>query len=153
MKTPVVLSTKVISTSVLATTLLVTGLARAETPAPKPKTETCVQIIQIDHTKILDDQNILFYMKDRKIYKNHLPNRCAGLKAADTFRYRTSQSQLCNVDIITVLNRTGGDFMPGPSCGLGVFEPYTPPPKEEKQAAQPTQPAATPANEPDPDED
>jgi len=110
------------------------------------KTEQCIPIMQIDHTKILDDQNVLFYMKNKKIYKNHLPNRCAGLKASDTFKYKTSQSQLCNVDIITVLNRTGGDFMPGPSCGLGLFEPYTPPPKEEKQA---TQAPYTP----DPDED
>jgi len=122
--------------------------ARAETGAQEEgdKAQACVPIAQIDHTKILDDQNVLFYMKNRKIYKNHLPNRCAGLKAADTFRYKTSQSQLCNVDIITVLNRTGGDFMPGPSCGLGMFEPYTPPPKEEKQAVQPPY-------TPDPDED
>jgi hypothetical protein len=42
---------------------------------------------------------------------------------ADSFSYRTSQSQLCSIDVISVLNRMGSDFAPGPSCGLGMFEP------------------------------
>jgi len=139
MKTPVMLSVVIAMAAASAWA--------AEAPAPAGQTETCVPLMQIDHTQILDDQNVLFFMKNRKVYKNHLPNRCAGLKSADTFRYKTSQNQLCNVDVITVLNRAGSDYMPGPSCGLGVFEPYTPPtkdqpakeekPKEEKPAFDP----------------
>jgi hypothetical protein len=37
--------------------------------------------------------------------------------------YRTSLSQLCNVDIITVLQNVGFGFLPGASCGLGMFRP------------------------------
>ena len=132
--------------TLLVSALVFTTAVQAAGEESGNKTEQCIPIAQIDRTKILDDQNVLFYMRNNRVYKNHLPNRCSGLRAAGTFKYRTSQSQLCNVDIITVLNRTGGDFMPGPSCGLGVFEPYTPPANEERQA---TQPPYTP----DPDED
>lgn len=136
--------------AIAAGAILASGGARADetNPGNQAGAESCIQIAQIDHTKILDDQNILFHLKNRKIYKNQLPHRCAGLKSADTFRYRTSQSQLCNVDVITVLNRVGGDFMPGPTCGLGMFVPYTPPPKEN---AAPPAPAQQP--EVDPEED
>jgi hypothetical protein len=39
--------------------------------------------------------------------------------------YRTSLNQLCDLDIITVLNSLGFGFMRGPSCGLGSFQPVT----------------------------
>lgn len=42
--------------------------------------------------------------------------------------YRTSLSQLCDLDMITVLNDFGSGFTPGASCGLGRFYPIT---KEE----------------------
>ncbi|MDH3511808.1 MAG: hypothetical protein OER85_13220, partial [Gammaproteobacteria bacterium] len=44
-----------------------------------------------------------------------------------------SLSQLCDLDIITVLNDYGFGFTPGPSCGLGRFYPIT---KEEAKALQ-----------------
>ena len=52
-----------------------------------------------------------------------LPNRCSGLKSADTFTYETSLSQLCRQDIIYPLNRYGNDFQRGPGCGLAPFVP------------------------------
>jgi hypothetical protein len=76
----------------------------------------------IKQTKVLDDQNILFYTNNNKNYKNHLPYPCSGLASANSFMYRTSESKLCNVDIITVLEKFGGNFTQGASCGLGVFE-------------------------------
>jgi uncharacterized protein DUF6491 len=85
--------------------------------------ERCITLRSIKQTKILDDQNILFYTSGNRNYKNHLPYPCGGLAVADTFMYRTSESKLCNVDIITVLNKLSSSFMPGPSCGLGMFEP------------------------------
>ena len=87
--------------------------------------EQCVSLIRIDHTDVVDDRNILFYMKGGKIYRNHLPYPCSGLKINDTFMYRTSLNQLCNVDIITVLDNMGFGFMPRNSCGLGQFYPVT----------------------------
>jgi len=96
-----------------------------EKPVDPDMPQTCVQMQRIDHTHIIDDRNILFYMHGKKIYHNQLPHRCAGLKIAGTFMYRTSLNSLCNVDIITVLRQSGGGFSPGPSCGLGMFRPVT----------------------------
>ena len=85
--------------------------------------DRCVNLKLIDHTHIIEDSFILFYMRNKKTYLNVLPNRCPGLKNADTFMYRTSINRLCNVDVITVLYQSGGGFFPGTSCGLGLFYP------------------------------
>jgi len=87
--------------------------------------EQCVSLHRIDHTDVIDDQNIIFYMKGKDIYRNHLPYPCSGLRINDTFMYRTSLNQLCNVDIITVLDNMGFGFQPRNSCGLGLFYPVT----------------------------
>lgn len=107
----------------VAATLLFGQPARADdSPAGS---ERCIPIHSIKQTKVLDDQNIVFYTSNNRNFRNRLPHGCSGLAIADSFMYRTSQSQLCNVDIITVLNRMGSNFTPGPSCGLGMFEPLT----------------------------
>jgi hypothetical protein len=89
-----------------------------------PDTATrCVSLRAIDKTDILDDGNILFYMRGGEVYVNHLPHGCPGLKLADTFMYRTPIDSICSVDIITVLERLGVSLRPGASCGLGLFYP------------------------------
>jgi len=87
--------------------------------------EQCVSLSRIDHTEVVDNQNILFHMRGGKIYRNHLPYTCSGLKISNTFMYRTSLNQLCNVDIITVLDNIGFGYSPRNSCGLGHFYPVT----------------------------
>lgn len=82
----------------------------------------CIQLTQIRETKAVDDQTILVFAGPNRVFKNHLPHKCNGLSHADSYMYKTSQSQLCSLDVITVLNRFGGDFSKGPSCGLGTFE-------------------------------
>ncbi|WP_138379671.1 hypothetical protein [Luteithermobacter gelatinilyticus] len=84
------------------------------------KYENCVTLTQIDSTKVLDDQHILFEMKGRKYYLNKLPHKCSRLGFEKSFTYRLSINRLCNVDIITVIDTTSG--IVGPSCGLGKFE-------------------------------
>lgn len=39
--------------------------------------------------------------------------------------YRTSVGQLCDLDIITVLDDIGFGLTSGVSCGLGQFHPVT----------------------------
>jgi|GEM_PF-999801 len=112
------------------------------------KLENCVDTSRIRQTSIIDDRTIVFYMNQKKIYVNHLPYRCPGLKIAGAFSYRTSISQLCNVDTIQVIRSMGGRIDAGPSCGLGKFRPVTeeevamlrnkeaaPVPEEEESAA------------------
>ena len=87
--------------------------------------KNCINLNQIDRTDVVDDDTILFYMRGKDIYENDLPNKCPELRSEDRFMYRTSTSQLCNVDTITVLNDLGFGFMPGATCGLGKFAPIS----------------------------
>ncbi len=91
------------------------------TPAGEPK--SCVQLSNIRETRVRDDRTIDFYMRDGKVYRNVLPNSCPQLGFEERFSYATSLSQLCSVDIITVLYSSPP--YRGTSCGLGQFQPVT----------------------------
>jgi hypothetical protein len=107
----------------------------ANRPAPQSpistaiaKPQGCVQLQNIRETRVIDDSTIDFYLRDGKVLRNTLPNRCPQLGFERAFSYSTSISQLCNVDIITVLQQSGG-IRRGASCGLGMFTPIAPPAK------------------------
>ena len=70
-----------------------------------------------------DDRTIDFYMLGHKVYRNVLPQSCPELGFEERFAYKTSISELCSTDIITVFH----DSPPlrGASCGLGHFQPVT----------------------------
>ncbi len=87
----------------------------------------CIQIRSITSSRVRDDSTIDFYTAGRKVYRNKLPHRCPGLGFEERFSYATSLSQLCSVDIITVLRTPPG--IGGPSCGLGKFQPISGAPK------------------------
>jgi len=84
----------------------------------------CIPIRTIQESRVRDDWTIDFRVGGNRWYRNSLPNRCSSLGLERAFSYSTSLSQLCNVDIITVISSSGG---PGPinrgSCGLGEFTP------------------------------
>lgn len=118
------------------TTLLVCSLAgllagqvalAAEEAAPAPATsdeaQHCVSLHAIRNTRVIDAQTILFEMSGKKTLVNRLPRKCPGLAFEKRFAYKTSLSQLCSSDIITVITDIGR----GASCGLGKFEPYVAP--------------------------
>lgn len=87
--------------------------------------EHCVALSSIDRTEVVSDSGILFFMRNGDVYLNRLPHRCPGLAVEDAFMYRTSIGQLCDLDIISVLDDRGFGFTPGISCGLGMFEPVS----------------------------
>lgn len=82
----------------------------------------CVQISRIRNTIVRDDSTIDFIMNNGDVYRNTLPNSCPSLGFEERFAYKTSISQLCSVDIITVLSTAGTGLMRGASCGLGKFQ-------------------------------
>lgn len=86
-----------------------------------PLSARCVQLTRVDHTEVVGDRTILFYMKDRTIYQNELPQACPGLGRDRPFMYRVMLSQLCDSDVVTVLENWGFGFTPGESCLLGEF--------------------------------
>jgi hypothetical protein len=97
----------------------------ATSPAAKVvgKAESCIPITRYRETRIRDDWTIDFIAGGGKVWRNTLPNRCSGLRAADKFTYETSLSQLCSTDIIYILHDYGGTLQRGAGCGLGKFVP------------------------------
>lgn len=103
-------------------------------PAPQPPVTPaavatgepvdCLTLTQYSNTRIRDDWTIDFIGgAGNKVWRVTLPNRCNGLKSADSFTFSTSLTQLCSVDIVYPLRRYGNDFDRGPGCGMGKFVP------------------------------
>lgn len=85
----------------------------------------CINVSRIDRTEVIDDKTIVFHMRGGDIYINHLENTCMNLAREDRFSYRTSTRQLCAIDSISVLERSGFGIglQRGVSCGLSEFTP------------------------------
>ena len=83
----------------------------------------CVDLLRIDHTEVVDEQNILFYMRGGDIYLNRLAHPLPGLGRNRPFMYKTSIGRLCNLDTITVLEPWGFGFTQGGTSWLGKFRP------------------------------
>lgn len=101
------------------------ALAQDEAEERNMDATHCVRIVDVDAIKIVNDETLLFRMRDGTVYENDLPHRCPGLRRNDTLMYRSSVGRLCSVDIVTVLYNRGFGFMPGASCGLGMFSPIS----------------------------
>jgi hypothetical protein len=116
---------KIAALTAAAACFAVSGVASATedtAPAASAKKEVCIRMPFVDHTTVLSDSEILFYMKDRKIWKNTLPRACQGLKFERGFSQVLHGDTICsNLHVIRVLNT-------GTPCSLGEFTPYTPPP-------------------------
>ena len=112
---------------ILATLVLISGTAIARDRNAVPEATpigdavSCVNLRNIQSTRVHGDSTIDFHMSGGKVYRNTLPNSCPSLGFEERFLYKTSLSQLCSVDIITVLQSPG--LSQGPSCGLGKFQP------------------------------
>lgn len=117
------------TTGLLAAALCLAALDAGQAQDPQGEEERdmsavqCVRVTNIDEIDIVNDQILIFRMRGDEVYRNDLPHSCPGLRRNDTLMYRTSVGQLCNVDIITVLEDWGFGFAPGASCGLGMFHP------------------------------
>jgi hypothetical protein len=112
---------------ILAVAYVVPALAQPEAqPQPTRPPQICIHPFDtptgsIDHTKVVDAQTILFYMRDGKIWKNMLHAPCRGL-LYHGFSFVTHQDLVCaNAQAIQVIQT-------GQVCVLGDFVAYTPPP-------------------------
>ena len=97
------------------------GEVPAATPAGKPV--DCLPVYQIRQSRVRNDSVIDFELRNGKTYRNTLPQSCPRLGFEERFGYRTTISQLCSTDIITVLSVAAP--VAGASCGLGRFQPVT----------------------------
>ncbi|MDX1404012.1 MAG: hypothetical protein R3192_05730 [Woeseiaceae bacterium] len=92
---------------------------------PDDGMRNCISVSRIRNTEVVDDLNVLFYMRGSRIYHNILPRRCPGLAREKRFSYRVSGSSLCHMDSIQVLYSYPGGFNDGPTCSLGYFQEIT----------------------------
>ncbi len=119
---------------VLTASALALGLTSCASGPPKDLAEVkpigepvnCLLLQNIRETKVIDDATIDFYTRSGQVYRNRLPNSCPQLGFERAFSYATSITQLCNVDIITVILTTS-PLQRGASCGLGKFTPIEKP--------------------------
>jgi hypothetical protein len=108
---------------------LVTNAAVADEDEDEDKADTkparCISIGSVQTTTIVDDDRILFYQRNGRIYLNSLDQTCVGLARSGKFGFKVQSGaryvRVCNTDTITVLERTGSGF----SCGLGEFAPVS----------------------------
>jgi len=84
------------------------------------KRESCIQRNRIESTQIVDASTILFFVGGQ-VYLNELQQKCAFLSPMRGISYTTSINQLCNTDIISVVE-TGMPVRNLGACNLGQFE-------------------------------
>ncbi len=84
---------------------------------------SCIMRSQIRNSRVRSDQVIDFEMRGGKVYRSVLPNKCPRLGFEEAFSYNTSINQLCNTEIIYVIQNFGGQIQRGAGCGLGRFVP------------------------------
>jgi len=85
------------------------------------ETKLCLSNRQIDSTKILNKQQILFKMKGGDTYLNETEG-CPGLSRHSALSYEVYGGQVCNTTIVTLLEPAGTGLQPRGSCLLSKFE-------------------------------
>lgn len=95
--------------------------------------QECILASSIRETEAVDDQNLLFFMRDRTVYRNHLPRKCPGLERENRFSYKLEGTRrLCSINTITIIEDGFfgggglGGLRDGFTCRLGEFVPLTP---------------------------
>jgi hypothetical protein len=92
----------------------------ADVASNPPGNGVCLHTDQIDHTDILNDSAIVFYLKGSKPYLNTMRFPCPSLKMEDGFAFVTDFPEVCsNAQTIRVVH--SGTF-----CELGQFTPFDP---------------------------
>ena len=85
--------------------------------------QSCVNMTLLRGNKSYGEGVIVFEgTTNSVVYVNRPPNGCPELTWSRALRTRTTTSQLCRNDIVTVFDPTSGMQYGG--CGLGDFVPY-----------------------------
>ena len=108
-----------------AALLAAVGPRSAAAQADPTAAKSCVYLPDLDHTKIVDNRNILFYLRNNTILQNSMREPCYGLHDKTRFTYGSSVlKRLCAGDIITLLaDLSFGGVASGNTCKLGMFLP------------------------------
>ena len=101
-----------------ATAAFLAGPAQAgDTMSHMSSGPKCLQANMIDHTKVVDQSNILFYMRDGKVWHSRLSPPCVGIRDSG-FVMDTHFTEYCGGSQVIHLIKGGA------TCQLGEFTPY-----------------------------
>jgi len=96
-------------------------LASAAPALADQSSSSCLPADDVNHTQVLNDHQILFYMRNKKIWLNTLQARCVSLPIQEGFSFSSAFSEYCpNTETIRVVRS-------GEVCKLGGFTPYEKP--------------------------
>jgi hypothetical protein len=84
--------------------------------------QSCVSMREVHGNRSAGEGAILFTGTGGRIFVNRPPAGCPVLSSGRSLQIRTTTSQLCRGDIVTVADLTTGMEFGG--CGLGEFTPY-----------------------------
>lgn len=101
-------------------------MAQDEEPIVDENVQRCINLRRVRSTDVIDDRNILFYMRGGEVFHNILPRTCNGLAREGRFSYRTSVNRICDIDSIAVLHDGVRGMYEGARCGLGMFHEISP---------------------------
>lgn len=87
------------------------------------ETQSCLRLRRIDHIKPLDERHFLVEA-GTEYYLNTTNSKCSGADGINhRLQYRTTQAQLCRLEIVSVVDNSSGVTVG--SCALGDFERLT----------------------------
>ena len=87
------------------------------------KPVSCLTTRDIDQIKAVTDQVVLVRMRGGDVYRAEPQPSCPRLsRTGSALSYKTTTSQLCNIDPVTVFDPISGIFYG--TCTLGDFTPY-----------------------------
>jgi hypothetical protein len=88
--------------------------------------QACLDHPTIRRTRIINDRNIAFFMRNGTIYLNQLPQQCPSLRRSSLVNYAIENRSVCAGSLFQVLWEAGtGNFVPSFVCRLGAFVPVT----------------------------
>lgn len=93
--------------------------AAAEQPAPPSLAESCINLSQVQRTKILSNEAVLFYLRDGRIKKATLAFGCPSLRFYESFGYEVYSNRLC-ARADSIITRDGTH------CPISDIEEVTP---------------------------
>jgi hypothetical protein len=88
--------------------------------------QACLDHPTIRRTRIINDRNIAFFMRNGTIYLNQLPRQCPSLRRTSLVNYAIENRSVCEGSLFQVMWEAGtGNFVPSFVCRLGPFVPST----------------------------
>jgi hypothetical protein len=81
----------------------------------------CISIRAIRELNAIDDQNLVFELRNGEFYLNRMNSLCDSAKRRNRFSFDTPSGRLCNADMINVVRATSGAATSTIGCGLQRF--------------------------------